>query len=61
MSVWLFAHNPSSLVFNPSSSIDKARELGCDEDEAAFEKRLRRIAKAPPAPEKKKPRRTGGT
>ena len=28
--------------------IDKARELGCDEDEAAFEKRLRKIATAPP-------------
>ena len=44
-----------------------ARELGCDEDEAAFEVRLRKIAKAvPPAPAKKpapkkKPRRTGGT
>jgi len=28
--------------------IDKARELGCDEDEAAFEKRLGKIAKATP-------------
>lgn len=37
--------------------IDKARELGCDEDEAAFEDRLRKIAKAKtPAPDKKKPR-----
>jgi len=25
-----------------------ARELSCDEDEAAFEKRLKRIAQAPP-------------
>ena len=25
--------------------IQKARELGCDEDEAAFDKRLRKIAK----------------
>jgi hypothetical protein len=32
--------------------IDKARELGCDEDEAAFEKRLRKIAKATPPPHK---------
>ncbi len=41
--------------------IDKARELGCDEDEAAFEKRLGKIAKAPQVdPHKKKPRRTGG-
>ena len=48
--------NPQKQKF-----IDKARELGCDEDEAAFEERLRTIAKAqPPAPEKKKPRRTGG-
>jgi hypothetical protein len=35
--------------------IDKARELGCDEDEAAFEERLRKIAKAtPPKPVVKK-------
>lgn len=27
--------------------IKKARELGCDEDEAAFEARLRKVAKAP--------------
>jgi hypothetical protein len=34
-----------------------ARELGCDEDEAAFEERLRKIAKATPSttvPKKKK-------
>ena len=38
--------------------IEKARELGCDEDEAAFEERLRKITKAPPpAPDKKKPRK----
>jgi hypothetical protein len=41
---------------------EAARELGCDEDETAFEKRLRKIARAPapvakPAPKaKKKPR-----
>jgi hypothetical protein len=35
-----------------------AREIGCDEDEAAFEARLKKTAKAsPPKPEKKKPRR----
>ncbi len=37
--------------------IDKARELGIDEDEAAFEARLKRVAKAgpqaPPAPKSK--------
>jgi hypothetical protein len=28
--------------------IDKARDLGCDEDETAFDERLRKIAKATP-------------
>lgn len=28
---------------------DLARELGCDEDEAAFKAKLRQIAKAPPS------------
>jgi hypothetical protein len=28
--------------------VAKARELGCDEDEAAFEAKLKKIAKAPP-------------
>ena len=32
--------------------IDKARELNCDEDEAAFEEKLKHIAK--PKPEKDK-------
>jgi hypothetical protein len=37
---------------------EAARTLGCDEDEAAFEERLKKIAKAtPPKPENKKPRR----
>ena len=34
---------------------DLARELGCDEDEAAFEDTVRRVAKAPrtePEPDK---------
>jgi len=32
-----------------------AREIGCDEDEAAFEERLRKIAKAvPPKPAPKR-------
>ncbi len=35
-----------------ASFIEAARELGCDEDEAAFEDKLRRIAQA--KPEKKK-------
>ena len=32
--------------------IDKARKLGCDEDEAAFEDRLRRIVPKPKKEEK---------
>ncbi len=35
----------------PSQSaafIEKAREIGCDEEESAFEDKLRQIAKAPP-------------
>ena len=32
---------------------DVAREHGCDENEAAFEDRLRDIAKSPPQPAKK--------
>jgi len=29
--------------------IDKARELGCDEDEKAFDDKLHRIGSAPPS------------
>lgn len=32
-----------------------ARKLGCDEDEAAFEDKLRQIAKAKPKPPDEKP------
>lgn len=28
--------------------VDAARDLGCDDDEAAFDKALKRIASAPP-------------
>lgn len=43
----------------PESQLDKfrdlARELECDEDEAAFEEKVRRVATAPkPEPEDKK-------
>ncbi len=41
----------------PQRFIEKARELGCDEDEAAFEERLRKIAKATPPSPKTKPRK----
>jgi hypothetical protein len=34
--------------------IEKARELGCDKDEAAFEERLKKVAKAK-APHKQEP------
>jgi hypothetical protein len=36
--------------------IEAARELGCDEDEAAFDEKLRRIATAKPKP-KREPKR----
>lgn len=41
--------------------IAKARELGCDEDEAAFEDRLRKIARAktPERPKQKRKRAKG--
>ena len=32
----------------PGKFIDKARELGCNEDEAAFDDKLRRIAQTNP-------------
>jgi hypothetical protein len=34
--------------------IDTVRELGCNEDEAAFEEKLRKIARQRPKPEPKK-------
>jgi len=44
--------------------IDKARELGCDEDPKAFERAFSTVVPpkkpAPPKPENKKPR-TGGS
>jgi hypothetical protein len=33
--------------------IETARELGCDEDEAAFDEKLKRIATAKPKPKPK--------
>jgi hypothetical protein len=35
--------------------IETARALGCDEDEAAFDEKLRRIATAKPKPRAPKP------
>jgi hypothetical protein len=35
--------------------IETARELGCDEDEAAFEEKLRRIATVKPKPKRRSP------
>lgn len=35
--------------------IAKARELGCDESEAAFDEKLKRLAKAKPKPKEKTP------
>ena len=34
---------------------DLARELECDEDEAAFDERLKKLATAPPIPKVEKP------
>lgn len=34
--------------------VKKARELGCDEDEAAFEKKLKKLASAKPPPKSRK-------
>ena len=45
-----------------SSQIDRfkevARELGCDEDEAAFEAALKKVAEAKPGPKHEPKRRT---
>ncbi len=44
------------MADEPKTQADKfadlARELECDEDEEAFDERLRKLAKAPPAPKK---------
>jgi hypothetical protein len=46
------------LMDGDGDAIEKARELGCDESEAAFDKRLKRIAQAPPpATPKPKPKK----
>jgi hypothetical protein len=43
---------PPRLTDDPKLQADKfrelARELECDEDEAAFKEQVRRVAKAPP-------------
>jgi hypothetical protein len=44
--VRLFSDKSESPIRNATPSAENARELGCDEDEAAFEERLRKIAKA---------------
>lgn len=45
---------PKPLPAQISAFIEKARELECDESEAAFDAKLRRIAKAKPQPVRKK-------
>jgi len=55
----------SKKMIIPNTQIDRfkelARELGCDEDEAAFEAALKKVAEAPPPPkhEPKKRKPTG--
>ena len=39
----------------PDKFRDLARELGCGEDEAAFEETVRRVAQAPRPPDPEKP------
>lgn len=39
----------------PTKFREAARELGCDEDEAAFDEKLKRLGKHPP-PEKPQPK-----
>jgi hypothetical protein len=39
--------------------IETARELGCDEDEAAFDEKLKRIATAKPKTKLKAPKKRG--
>ena len=39
----------------PDKFRDLGRELGCGEDEAAFEDQVRRVAKAPRPPEEENP------
>ena len=39
----------------PDKFRDLARELGCDEDEAVWDERLRQVAAHKPAPEPEKP------
>jgi len=54
---------PKASAKTEKSQSQKFREAacatGCDEDEAAFEKRLRKIAKvsSPPKPQKAKPKK----
>jgi hypothetical protein len=53
-------HKPSRPQVDPEQSkrfIETARELDCDEDEAAFDEKLRRIATVKPKP---KATKTGG-
>jgi hypothetical protein len=48
-----------SSANDPRTQVEKfadlARELECDEDEAAFDERLKKLAKAPPEPKPPKP------
>jgi hypothetical protein len=45
---------PSSSAEQQQRFIETARELGCDEDEAAFDEKLKRIATVKPKPKKKR-------
>lgn len=42
-------HSKESQTDQSKRFIETARELGCDEDEAAFDEKLKRIAQTKPA------------
>ena len=44
-------HSSDAAVSQPDKFRDLARELGCDEDEAAWDERLRQVAGHRPASE----------
>jgi hypothetical protein len=39
--------------------IHTARDLGCDEDPEAFERAIKKLAKAPPAPRRERAKKDG--
>jgi hypothetical protein len=48
--------SPDDPRFQPDKFRDLARQLGCDEDEKAFEEKVKRVAGTPPAAVATKPK-----